>query len=54
MHPPFSLHILILAPHSSPLLRDYNLNTSFYKHVLCLLMILRLAFQSSADELQEH
>ena len=34
-HPNFSAHILIFEPHDSLLLRDHNVNTSFYKHVLC-------------------
>ena len=30
-----SLHILIFEPHNSLLMRDHNVNTSFYKHALC-------------------
>ena len=33
--PNFSLHILIFEPHDSLLLRNHNVNTSFYRHVLC-------------------
>ena len=29
------LRILIFEPHDSLLLRDHNVNTSFFKHVLC-------------------
>ena len=34
-HPQFSPHILIFEQHDSFLLRDHNVNTTFYKHVLC-------------------
>ena len=33
--PNFSLHILIFEPHDSLLLRNHNVNTSFYRYVLC-------------------